>query len=105
MHVCTHVHSSQATYNRINSFSDPIVLPRIVLGHIKQCKPNSQFVVTKILILYAGGVIILFRFQLVESAWNAAFELVITEALPFNCSTQGGRAKVPYSYCNESETL
>jgi outer membrane phospholipase A len=39
-------------------------------------------------------------FKLVQSARNATF---ITEALPFNYSTRGGGAKVPYSYCIQSE--
>ena len=58
-----------------------------------------QFIVTDFSILQAGGQS-LFRFKV---ARNAKFELAIAEATPFNCSTRGGGAKVPYSCYIQSE--
>ena len=40
-------------------------------------------------------------FKLVSSVRNARFELVNAKAMPFNCSTQGGRAKVLLYNCSQ----
>ena len=48
---------------------------------LRQGKLNSQFIVTELLILHAGG------------RSNARFEVTTANAIPFDCSTRGAGPK------------